>query len=89
MNQLKISCSNHGEGCHWMGELGTLKKHLEADSGCGFVIVECPKKSHDVFGTIKRKDLHVHLTELCYHRPYQCEFCGLKDTYEAITGDVP
>ena len=34
VNQLKIKCSNHGEDCQWTGELGTLKKHLESDSGC-------------------------------------------------------
>ena len=35
---------------------------------------------------MKRKDLEKHLANDCYLRPYQCEFCGLKDTYEAITG---
>ena len=42
VNQLKIRCSNHGEGCLWTGELGTLKQHLESNSGCGYVLVECP-----------------------------------------------
>ena len=34
-----------------------------------------------------RKGLADHLIYSCYLRPYQCKFCGLKDTYEAITGD--
>ena len=34
-----------------------------------------------------RKDLKQHLRYNCYLRPYECEHCGLKDTYEAITGD--
>ena len=34
---------------------------------------------------MKRKDLEKHLTK-CNLRPYRCEFCGLKDTYKAITG---
>ena len=89
INELKIRCSNHGEGCQWTGELGALKEHLESDSGCGFVIVECPNTCVTFGGTMmmKRKDLQEHLTLFCYRRPYQCEFCGLKDTYEAITGD--
>ena len=37
--------------------------------------------------TMRRRDLAIHLTHSCYLRPYQCEFCGLKDTYEAITGN--
>ena len=41
--------------------------------------------SEPVPSTMKRKDVNEHLTQ-CYLRPYQCEFCGLEDTYEAITG---
>ena len=44
--QLKIRCSNHGEGCQWTGELGALKKHLESDTGCDCVMVECPNKCY-------------------------------------------
>ena len=96
VNQLKIRCSNHGEGCQWMGELGILKKHLESDIGCGFVMMECPNKcvwlpdkyfhSTEIL-SMRRRDLADHLLHSCYLRPYQCEFCGLKDTYEAITGN--
>ena len=92
INQLKIKCSNHGEGCQWTGELGTLKMHLESDKGCDFVMIECPnkcKRGTDPFRVkiMRRRDLADHLTHSCYLRSYQCEFCGLKDTYEAITGD--
>ena len=88
INQLKIRCINRGEGCEWTGELGTLKTHLESERGCGFVEVKCPNKCYSFFNILKRKDLGKHLTDHCYLRPYQCKFCGLKDTYEAITGDV-
>ena len=93
INQLKIRCINRGEGCEWTGELGTLKTHLESERGCGFVEVKCPNKCLQVYThpatttCVKRKDLGKHLTDSCYLRPYQCTFCGLKDTYEAITGD--
>ena len=90
VNQLKIRCSNHGEGCRWTGELGALKKHLESDGGCGYVFVDCPNKCYSWGGSgiisIKRKDLEIHIAERCYLRPYQCEFCGHKDTFIAITG---
>ena len=89
VNQLRIRCSNYGEGCQWTGELGTLKKHLESDTdGCGYVIVCCPNKCalslDELF--MKRKDLGKHLADDCILRPYQCKFCGLKDTYKAIMG---
>ena len=96
INQLEIRCSNHGEGCLWIGEMGALKAHLESDRGCGYVIVNCPNKCRSRarglafwaggMTTMKRKDLDVHITCECYLRPYQCEFCGHEDTYEAITG---
>ena len=90
VSQLNIRCSNHGEGCQWTGELGALKKHLESDDGCGFVVVECPNKCFTLKGKVKamkRIEVHEHLTQVCYLRLYQCEFCGLKDTYRAIIGD--
>ena len=92
VNQLKIKCSNHGEGCQWTGELGTLKQHLESDNGCDFVMVVCPNKCKSIIDPfrvkiMRRRDLADHLARFCYLRPYQCEFCGLKNTYEAITGN--
>ena len=89
VNQLKIRCSNNGKGCKWTGELGALKTHLESESGCGFVMVKCPNKCIIFAGTtciVLRKDIKKHLAQDCYLRPYMCEFCGFKDTYEAIKG---
>ena len=88
INEQKIRCSNHGEGCQWTGELGELKSHLRSAKGCEFEMVECPNKCTEWNGDVikmRRKDLSNHLTLSCSLRPYQCEFCGLKDTYEAIT----
>ena len=88
INQLKIKCSNHrmGIGCEWMGELGALKTHLESEKGCEFVIMECPNKCKN-YG-ILRKDLDKHLKLECPLRPYECEHCGIKDSYEKITSIV-
>ena len=76
VNQLKIRCSNHGEGCQWTGELGALKKHLESYDGCSFVVVECPNKCFTLkrkIKVMKRIEVHKHLIQVCYLRPYQCE----------------
>ena len=91
INELKIKCSHHREGCEWRGELGALKTHLESQNGCGYEYVECPNKCESFPGlgdilTFQRKYLKRHLTCDCYLRPYQCEFCGHKDTYKGITG---
>ena len=84
INQLKVKCSHHGigKGCKWTGELGELKTHLESEKGCGFVFVECPNKC---IYNMMRKDVEKHLNSECPLRPYQCEHCGLKDTYKNIS----
>ena len=92
INQLKIKCSSHGEGCEWTGELGELKTHLESEKGCGFVVIECPNMCtlpmQRKYTTVMRKDVEKHLNSECPLRPYQCEHCGLKDTYKGITGII-
>ena len=62
--QLKIRCSNHGEGYQWTRELGALKKHLESDTGCDCVMVECPNKCY-FYKTVQRKCLQEHLSQFC------------------------
>ena len=37
---------------------------------------------------MNRKELQLHLKEKCYFRPYWCEYCGLQETYTAITGET-
>ena len=84
VNEFKIRCTNHREGCGWVGELGGLKSHLDSDKGCGYVKVTCTNKVCGV--RVNRKDLQTHLQEKCYYQLYECEHCGHKDTYTAITG---
>ena len=85
MNELKIRCTNRREGCGWVGELGGPKSHLDSDKGCGYVAVTCTNKGCGE--RVSRKDLQTHLQRKCYYRPYECEYCGHKDTYTAITGE--
>ena len=86
INQLKIKYSNRSKVCEWTGELGLLKIHLESDKGCGFVGVNCPNKCNSS-SVLLKKDLNNHLKSECFHRQYQCEHCGHKDTYAKITGE--
>jgi hypothetical protein len=85
INQLKVKCTNREKGCEWTGELPALKKHLESENGCKFVIINCRNKKCQVrFERILRDK---HESE-CLLRPYQCEYCGLSDTYQGITGVI-
>ena len=98
ISQLKVRCSNwypRGSGCNWIGELGELQHHLDFENGCGFVYVTCPNKCGvKMYGSVrklKRMDLNEHLRSECTLRLFECEHCGFKDTYYAITkgGSLP
>ena len=79
VNELKIKCPNSSHGCEWMGELGSIGKHL--DVSCGFVEVTCDYcQSEDIL----RQNLAVH-KKVCPSRPYSCEYCGHRDKWEVIT----
>ncbi len=85
INQLKVRCSHHKEGCEWVGELGDLQTHLDSKQGCGYVKVTCPNRCLLLKGPL-RKNLTEHILNECYLRNYRCEHCGVVDTYKNITG---
>ena len=88
---LLVVCSNKDKGCSWKGELSSVQSHFSSSAGCDYVKVECPNQCPSVFDIVPRrilrKNLTNHLENECYLRPYKCEYCELKDTYQAITGD--
>ena len=88
INQLVVKCSNHQAGCKWTGEIGDVETHLK---GCGYVTINCSNGCKDRLDkpvVVCKKDLKKHLDFECDLRPFQCEYCGYKDTYTAITGNV-
>ena len=84
VNELKIRCTNHKDGCQWVGELSSSQSHLKSDKGCGFVGVSCTNKCGD---KMKRKDLTEHTRSHCLLRQYKCKYCGHEDTYHVITAE--
>ena len=67
-------------GCNWEGELKDLAQHLGKE--CFYVDVTCPHFGCGV--RVCRSDLTKHTTEDCTQRPYDCEHCGLKGTFNSI-----
>ena len=85
INSLKIYCSNWSQGCRWTGELTAITRHLESQNGgCGIVTVECALKCGM---KIERSQLAKHQQYDCLQRPYECGYCGKKDTHTKITGE--
>ena len=76
---LRVRCSNTGEGCQWEGTVGTLESHV---AGCEYSLVPCPKLCEGV-EQYMRKDMDAHLQE-CPNRDYNCQYCGKRATYATI-----
>ena len=88
INKLRIRCTNRENGCDWVGEMRVLEDHLKSDKGCGYVIVICGDrgKGNELCGKLlERRHLTNHKENECKYRPYTCEYCGHKDTFEGIT----
>ena len=97
INQLRIRCTNKTKGCKWVGELGSLKHHLESDNGCDYVMVTCSNTAYNVMqirrstlttcgAAMERRLLADHQKNECLYRQYKCQYCGYIDTYDAMTG---
>ena len=96
IDQLKMHCTNHKAGCEWVGELSSVQTHLNSDSGCGYVEVDCTNRCTECCSNcgsrhtsnllkVRRKDLARHLEQECPKRRYKCKHCKKEDTYETIT----
>ena len=83
IRSLKIFCTNRPLGCKWADELNKLSHHLESEQGCDFVRTKCVLCGEN----LNRGQLTKHLAQECLKRAYECEHCGKRDTYIAITGE--
>ena len=83
IDELSVYCPNRERRCNWVGEKGSLKSHLMSDSGCQYEDVNC---GNSLCTTImERRYVSEHMENTCVHRPYTCQYCGHRDTYQAIT----
>ena len=87
VNELKLRCPNKSLGCEWVGELGSLDRHLSQNSvegECQFVTVACPYFCGDGF---QRCQLQGHKANSCNNRPFICRYCNHEATYIKVTDD--
>ena len=47
INEFRIRCTNSKKGCKWVGELRAIQGHLESESGCRFVKVNCSNGAYN------------------------------------------
>ena len=73
LNDLRVYCSHKEGGCEWVGRLGSLTQHLNAEpqsggdrlSGCQLTTVTCTHCDEDIL----RRDLSEHENDACPQRP--------------------
>ena len=86
---LKVKCSHKAEGCEWEGELGSLEQHFKGS--CQYAAVLCPNSriNRGYFyycnERVKRRNLEEHKSLHCPLRPFACQYCNHKATYQEVT----
>ena len=86
-NQRRISClqaycSMKERGCDWSGTLEQLDTHLDPDQdNCQYVDTKCPLNCQQ---TIPKNKVEQHVAQHCAKRPYVCQHCNFKATYEEV-----
>ena len=87
VENLQVHCSKKGAGCSWMGELGSLDRHLSnglVGGQCQYVAVACP----NLCGRrLQRRNLERHKANDCPKRQFTCMHCTHGATYQKIVED--
>ena len=82
---LRVYCSMKERGCDWSGTLEQLDTHLDPDQdNCQYVDTKCPLDCHM---TIPKNKVEQHVAQHCAKRPYVCQHCNFKDTYEEVVDE--
>ena len=87
VRELNVRCPNKRLGCEWVGELGSLDRHLSQNSvgrECQFVTVACPYSCGDSF---QRCQLQEHKANDCPNRAFTCQYCNHKAIYITVTSE--
>ena len=86
INGLQVYCNNKEKGCQWKGELKNLSTHLnkgEREGECQHEEVKC---RHGKCEERKQRQNHDHHeAKECLQRPFKCQYCNTKGTYQSIT----
>ena len=79
---LQVYCSMKERGCGWSGTLEQLDTHLDPDQdNCQYSDTKCPL---DCQQTIPKNRVEQHVAQHCAKRPYVCQHCNFKATYEEV-----
>ena len=82
---LKVFCPHKHLGCTWIGELRSMKNHVNENSnnsiGCPFTELQC---SNGCGVVMQRRLVEGHLKSECELREVKCEYCNTTGSYQWI-----
>ena len=83
INNLKVRCQLHKEGCKWTGELRDHQSHHDPDKRkCDYILLPC---SFGCGETIRSGDIREHLKSSCTKRQMNCQYCSYCSSYDIVT----
>ena len=79
---LRVYCCMKERSCDWSETLEQLDTDLDPDQdNCQYVDTKCPLNCHM---TIPKNKVEQHVAQHCAKRPYVCQHCNFKATYEEV-----
>ena len=82
INDLKVRCQHHREGCEWTGEVRDLQSHLNPDKRkCDYILLPC---SFGCGERIRSGAMRDHLKRYCAKRQTSCKHCSYFSTYDIV-----
>ena len=83
INDLKVRCQHHREGCRWTGEVRDLQSHLDPDKRkCDYILLPC---SFGCGERIRSGAMREHKKSSCTKRQMSCQYCSYCSSYDIIT----
>ena len=83
INDLKVRCQHHREGCKWTGEVRDLQSHLDPDKRkCDYILLPC---SFGCGKRIRSGAMREHLKRYCTKRQMSCQYCSYCSSYDIVT----
>ena len=83
INDLKVRCQHHREGCKWTGEVRDLQSHLDPDKRkCDYILLPC---SFGCGKRIRSGAMKAHKKRHCTKRQKSCQYCSYCSSYDIVT----
>ena len=83
INDLRVRCQHHREGCKWTGEMRDLQSHLDLDKRkCDYILLPC---SFGCGERIRTGAIRDHKERYCTKRQMSCQYCSYCSSYDIVT----